>query len=136
MFPALVFAGSLAAQQPEPGRTYHNEAYGYDIRYPAGWAFVEARPSSGDNPRGMGGVLLPPVLQKATFREAENKVRPGEFVVLVQEWGQGRTLEERADVSFTDVHDESLVSEVEDTKLADQAAKRFRVFGLVGCSLD
>jgi hypothetical protein len=116
-FPGLLFfaiacAQSLVAAQPGAWHTYHNEEFGYELQYPAGW-----------------NVLLPDVFQKVTFQELESRVWPGEFLVQVREHVEGLTLDEWADTNFTDVHDESLVSSVEDTMLAGRAARLFTVFG-------
>jgi hypothetical protein len=115
--------------QPEEWLTYHNEKFGYELEYPAGWNVIEAQPRTDDMPRWDGDVLSPGVLQKVTFQEPEGKFWPGEFLVLVREQAKDRTLDEWADENFTDVHDESLVSGVEHTTLADRTARQFSIFG-------
>jgi len=127
---ALACVLSLLAAQMGEWSTYHNEKFGYEIRYPAGWKAVEARPRTNDDKaHSTGEVLFPGVYQKVTFKEPEGKFWPGEFLVLVYEHAEGQTLDEWADSSNTDVHDESLVTGAEDTTLAGRQARRYSIFG-------
>jgi hypothetical protein len=117
------------AAQPDEWRTYHHERYGYELQYPAGWTVVEARTRSGGALHRAGEMLSPGVFHKVTFREPAGKVWPGEFVVLVREHVNGRSLDEWADANFTDVHDETLVSSAEDTTVGGRTARLFTIFG-------
>jgi hypothetical protein len=112
----------LAAGQPREWRTYRCEEFGYELQYPAGWKIFET-------PQREAEALYPGQLHKATFQEPEGKIWPGEFLVVVHERSDGLSLDDWADRTFTDVHDESLVSDAEDANLGGRPAKLFSVFG-------
>lgn len=125
----LISIPSLFSAEPGAWSSYRNDAQGYRLDYPRGWQVVEARLPTGGGSFRDGQVLVPGELQQVTFIEPASTVWPGELVVTVHEFPDQRSLDEWADETFTDVYDESLVTDAEVTVLAGRSARRFSVFG-------
>lgn len=75
--------------------TYRNEAFGYEIRYPADWEIVEAERLDSSLAREATVILLEGEAQKVTMREPGDGW-PGEFRIEVRENLRGASLEEWA----------------------------------------
>lgn len=113
---AIAGAGLPSTSQSGDWSAYRDAEIGYQIEYPAGWKVTESLPRT--------------KIQREIFiREPEGKLWPGEFAIRVHEPPSGVTLDEWADARFLDVHDESLVTGVEDATLAGRPARRFSIFG-------
>ena len=64
-------------------KAYRNKQYGYEVKYPANWRPVEARPYKPQKPRGFADFLFGDEIQKITFMEEEYIMWPGHLQISV-----------------------------------------------------
>ncbi len=126
----LVLVAPLEAAAREPGwYTYRNQAFGYQVEYPAGWKVLEATRRTSDSATWAGSILIEDEVQKVTFLEHEYEMWQGEFEVRVLENAKHRSLDAWAkNYEVQDVSGGSLIEAVEEAALGGRPAKRFKLF--------
>lgn len=111
-------------------KTYRNKKYGYEVKYPAGWEVIEAKPREGNKTVWGVKILFEEEMQKVTFLEKEYEFWPGEFQVRVMSNPDNLPLEQWIDEHEPqDVTGGSLIQDISDVVLNGKEAKRLSIFG-------
>lgn len=111
-------------------KSYRNKKYGYELKYPAGWEVIEAKPREGNKAVWGAKFLFEGEMQKVTFLEKGYDFWPGEFQVCIYSNPDNLSLEQWIDEHEPqDVTGGSLIQDISDVILTGKEAKRLSIFG-------
>ena len=111
-------------------KTYKNDEYGYEVKYPQGWEVIEAKPREENKAVWGAKILFEPEVQKVTFLEKGYEFWPGEFQICVYSNPDNLPLEQWIDEHEPqDVTGGSLIQDISDAILSGKPAKRLSIFG-------
>jgi len=122
--------GTIVESQNSEWETYREKKFGYEVKYPEDWEFIEARPRVGKKAQWEGNILLEEELQKVTFLEKEYKLWQGQFRIRVLSNLDNLSLEQWIEKHEPqDVTGGSLIQDISDISLCGEPAKRLSIFG-------
>jgi len=122
--------GNACASRSDTWKTYRNEKYGYEVKYPEDWQATEAVPRKGPQAVSEKDVLFGEEVQKITFLQERYADWQGEFQIKVLANPHLLSLEEWVEnLEIEDVTGGSLIQEQAPEDLDGKSAIRLSIFG-------
>lgn len=127
---ALGIVAGQTSVNADNWKVYRNQDFGYEVKYPADWELIEAKPRISKEATWAVNILIDSEVQKVTFQEKKYNMWQGEFQIKVLQIPRSLTLEKWLEENEPlDPTGGSLVQEEFNIKVDGMPAKRLSIFG-------